>query len=175
MIIIGLGGNLATRQHGPPQQTLVAALAALGEQGVGIVRCSPFYLSEPVPRSDQPWFVNAAAVVATALQPEPLLRQMLALERAFGRVPSPRNAARVLDLDLLDYDGRIIASRDLTLPHPRLHERRFVLAPLCDVAPEWRHPLSGLGATELLARIPPDQQVRRLQEPEAAERHGNCG
>ena len=122
---------------------------------------SRWYLSEPVPRSDQPWFVNAVLAVATRLGPARVLDRLLAVELEFGRIRTERDAARTLDLDLLDYEGRVCDTARLSLPHPRLGERRFVLAPLCDIAPQWRHPLRKLTAEELLRRLPAAaQQVR---------------
>jgi 2-amino-4-hydroxy-6-hydroxymethyldihydropteridine diphosphokinase len=102
--------------------------------------------------------VNAVAAVETSLAPIALLDALLALEAGFGRRRSVPNAARTLDLDLLDYDGRRCNGERLVLPHPRLHERRFVLAPLAEIAPQWRHPRSAKTAAELLAALPPGQQ-----------------
>jgi len=140
----------------------MAAAAQLPAIGAAIVARSPWYLSEPVPASDQPWFVNGVAEVATALPPAELLARLLALEAQFGRERGARDAARTLDLDLLDYDGRKCSTPDLVLPHPRLHERRFVLAPLCDIVPGWRHPRLGLTVAELLAGLPPGHPIRRI-------------
>ena len=162
MILVGIGSNLAGAGYRTPLDTAVAALAALPESGITVLAQSDWYLSEPVPVSDQPWFANAVASVATALEPPALLERLLTIEAQFGRVHGERNAARTLDLDLLDYDGRCCDAAELTLPHPRLDQRRFVLAPLCDLAPDWRHPTLGLTAAELLARLPGGQPVRRL-------------
>jgi 2-amino-4-hydroxy-6-hydroxymethyldihydropteridine diphosphokinase len=115
-----------------------------------------------MPPSAQPWFVNAVAILETALEPVALLDALLALEAQFGRVRGARNAPRSLDLDLLDYGGRLIDSERLILPHPRLHKRRFVLAPLVEVAPAWRHPRLGLGAGELLARLAPEPRAEPI-------------
>ena len=167
MILVGIGSNLAAPGYRSPQDTATAALAALPTIGVAVVARSPWYLSEPVPASDQPWFANGVVVVTTELPPPVLLARLLALEARFGRERGARDAARTLDLDLLDYDGRLCSTATLDLPHPRLHERRFVLAPLCDIAPEWRHPRLGLTAAELLARLPPGQPIRRLTDPKA--------
>src|SRR5204862_4500120 len=112
----------------------------------------------------QPWFVNAVIAVRTELGPEPLLDRLLAVETRFGRARGEPNAARTLDLDLLDYHGRLCATERLLLPHPRLHERRFVLAPLCEIAPQWRHPRLDLAAEELLARLPAGQATRVYHE-----------
>ena len=130
MILVGIGSNLAAPRFASPQTTASAALAQLPALDVAVVRCSRWYLSQPVPPSDQPWYVNAVALVETRLAPAALLAALLALEDRFGRRRGAPNAARTLDLDLLDYDGRQSATQRLTLPHPRLHERRFVLAPL---------------------------------------------
>src|SRR5215208_6521876 len=149
MILIGIGSNLAGPNYDSPWQTAGAALDELPKIGVDVVRRSQWYLSEPVPVSNQPWFVNGVIAASTEFDPEPLLGRLLALETRFGRVRGGRNAARTLDLDLLDYDGRLCATSRLVLPHPRLHERRFVLTPLCEIAP-WRHPRLDLTAEELL-------------------------
>lgn len=162
MILIGIGSNLAAPPATTPLTTAQSALAALAAPHLHPFACSSWYESAPVPASDQPWFVNAVALIATELEPETLLERMLAVESRFGRVRGERNAARTLDLDLLDYDGLTFDSPRLTLPHPRMAERRFVLEPLGEVAPEWRHPLLHLTATALLARLPTGQPVRRL-------------
>ena len=161
-ILIGLGANLGSRRCGTPQQTLAAALATLAAMGVLVVAGSGWYVSAPLPPSGQPWFVNAVASVRTARGARGLLALMQGVERRFGRVRSVRNAPRTVDLDLLDYQGEQIHSRHLILPHPRLHERRFVLKPLAEIAPSWRHPIFRLTACELLARLGDEQRVKRL-------------
>ena len=162
MILIGIGSNLAAPPAKSPLETAQSALSALAAPHLQPMACSSWYESAPVPMSDQPWFVNAAALIATDREPDVLLAWMFDVEARFGRVRGERNAARTLDLDLLDYDGLIIETPTLVLPHPRLHERRFVLEPLCEIAPHWRHPRLGLTAAELLAGLPAGQQVRRL-------------
>src|ERR1041385_3191930 len=164
MILVGIGSNLPAAGYESPLQTAAAALDELPNIGIGILRRSQWYLSEPVPVSDQPWFVNGVVAASAELAPESLLERLLALETRFGRVRGEANAARTLDLDLLDYDGRLCATRRLVLPHPRLHERRFVLAPLAEIAPEWRHPRLALPAAQLLAQLPPEPAVRLLGE-----------
>jgi 2-amino-4-hydroxy-6-hydroxymethyldihydropteridine diphosphokinase len=165
MILIGLGGNLENPQGLKPRRTLAAALAVLAAEGVAMTARSGWYRSEPVPRSDQPWFVNAVAIVETGLDAEALLALMQAVEARFGRARGARNAARAVDLDLLDHDGRIMETPALVLPHPRLHERRFVLLPLAEIAPRWRHPVLGATAGELLGRLGDDYHVERIEQP----------
>jgi 2-amino-4-hydroxy-6-hydroxymethyldihydropteridine diphosphokinase len=162
MILIGIGGNLESARFGAPRHTLSAALAALEEKRIRILRRSEWYRTEPVPRSDHPWFVNAVVSLATGLAAEDLLLVLQAIERRFGRVRGEPNAPRVLDLDILDYQGEVIDTTSLVLPHPRLHERRFVLVPIAEIAPGWQHPILGLTAAQLLAQLSSKQQIRRL-------------
>ena len=168
MILIALGANLPTARHGPPARGLDAALAALADVGVRTVARSRWYRSAPFPPAAGPWFVNGVARVETVLPPRALMARLLSVEAAFGRRRSVAGAARPLDLDLLDYRGRIMrcAAGDegpaLTLPHPGLAHRAFVLAPLAGVAPEWRHPETGATAAALLAALPPGQVVEPL-------------
>ena len=164
MILIGLGGNLDSPRWGSPRQTLEAALRALVREDLHVAACSSYYASEPVPSSDQPWFVNAVAALASPLGPAELLARLQRVEAEFGRVRGARNAPRTLDLDLLDHDGRLIETADLVLPHPRLHLRRFVLMPLAEIARDWRHPRVGLTAAELLARLDTGERVCRIQD-----------
>lgn len=162
MILIGIGSNLAHPPAETPLATVAAALAALPGAGIEVRARSGWYSSAPVPLSDQPWFVNGVAMVTSGLPPQALLAALLAVEADFGRIRGEPNAARTLDLDLLDYDSRLYDTPALVLPHPRLHQRRFVLAPLCEIAPQWRHPRLGRSAAELLARLPLEQEVRRI-------------
>jgi 2-amino-4-hydroxy-6-hydroxymethyldihydropteridine diphosphokinase len=164
MILIGLGANLSSPMCGPPAATIKAALEAFGALGIAVLRRSRFYESAPVPRSQQPWYVNAVAEVQTAMGPEPLLKALLDLEIRFGRVRGARGAARILDLDLLAYDEvQTPAEAHPALPHPRLHERAFVLRPLAEIAPDWRHPRFGKTVMEMLGTLPGDQEVRLMQ------------
>ena len=150
-ILIGLGANIPS-WAGPPANSLKAALAALADAGLEITAVSPFYESEAWPDPADPPFMNAVAVLRTPLQPFALLTLLHEVETAFGRKRSVPNAPRTLDLDLLDYAGQIHHG-ELTLPHPRLTARRFVLEPLRDVAPDWRHPVTGQDLDSLLGAL----------------------
>lgn len=156
MILVALGANLDHPRYGPPRETLEAALEALQQSGVTILARSRWYRSAPVPPSEQPWFVNAVASVETSLSPADLLAKLHEIEASFGRSRRRRNEARVLDLDLLAYHDRVSApGQSPVLPHPRLAERAFVVLPLGEVAPDWRHPASGLRAVELAGHLDP--------------------
>ncbi len=146
--LVALGSNLGDRAG-----YLLSGLAALGRAGVRVLRLSRVYETEPVGPPGQGPYLNQVAAVETELEPAELLALLLAVERAHGRVRTERYGPRTLDLDLLDYEGRILDLPGLTLPHPRLHERAFVLVPLLEVAPGWRHPRLGKSARELLLAL----------------------
>ncbi|MFN4282623.1 MAG: 2-amino-4-hydroxy-6-hydroxymethyldihydropteridine diphosphokinase [Alphaproteobacteria bacterium] len=168
MIFIALGANLPSRA-GSPRETLTAALADLQAAGVRILARSGFWETAPVPASDQPWFVNAVAAVETDLDPAALLALLHKIEADYGRERLAVNGARTLDLDLIAYHDRVNPGPDAPiLPHPRAHQRAFVLRPLAEVAaevaPDWRHPASGEGIAALLAGLDPAQASRRLAD-----------
>ena len=160
-ILIGIGSNLPHPGAGTPLELCEAALAELERRGVEIRRRSRWYASAPVPASGQPDFVNGVAAVATALDPAGLLAALHDVEAAFGRTRSVANAARTLDLDLLAYRDLVRTGGSPPLvPHPRMTERAFVLLPLREVAPRWRHPADGRGIDELVRQLPGGQVCR---------------
>lgn len=166
-IYIGLGANLDHPRHGWPRRTLRRALSHLADVGVKPVRVSRWYRSSPVPASDQPWFVNAVAEVRTGLAPDATLAALHRVEDAFGRTRGERDAARWIDLDLLDYNGVIKLNNNnglSNLPHLRLQDRAFVLLPLADLAPTWRHPVSRQLITTMIARLPSGQRILPLSD-----------
>lgn len=154
-IYIGIGANLDHPIHGGPLDTCKAALLALQDRGVDVLATSCWFRSAPVPASDQSWFVNGVARLETNLDAEGLLAVLHDVEADFGRVRGAPNAARTLDLDLLDYRGDVRASGGAgpVLPHPRMMERAFVLLPLYDIAPDWEHPVTGMRAVDRLAVV----------------------
>lgn len=159
MIFIALGANLDSPEFGSPRHSCVAALRELHSRGVKVVRVSRWMKTAPVPLSDQPWYSNAVAEVETDLSARDLLGLLHRVEDRFGRVRVERWGARVLDLDLLDYHHQVTPPQSLLqLPHPRLHLRRFVLQPLVDLAPDWRHPVLGQTVQSLLDAIPVESQ-----------------
>ncbi len=164
MILVGIGSNLPHPGTGPPEGICAAALDALEAGGMVVEARSSWHVSAPVPRSPQPDFVNGVAAVGTTRSPEDLLALLHDIEAAFGRVRSVPGAARTLDLDLLAYRGLVrAAGKPPLLPHPRMTERAFVLLPLREIAPEWRHPASGRGLSDLIGGLPPGQECRPLR------------
>ncbi len=156
-ILIGIGANLPS-VYGSPLESCVAALDALGDMAVRVIRQSRWYKSAPVPMSTQPWFVNGVVVVDSLLDPVALLEALQQVENRFGRDRPGPAAPRSLDLDLLDYRGSLRrGAPPPELPHPRLADRAFVLLPLAEVAPGWTHPRSGEGIATLIDALPPGQ------------------
>jgi len=150
---IALGSNLPS-QWGGPAGNLHEAVRCLGE--LGAVRAvSSFFETAPVGYTDQPNFLNAAALLETTLEPEALMQGLLEIERSMGRDRSaaPAKGPRIIDLDLLIMDGFIRATPELTLPHPALADRRFVLAPLAQIAADMVHPVTGNSVIEMLIRL----------------------
>ena len=163
-LFIGLGANLTPDGFATPQAGCEAAVLMLGDLGVNVIRMSRWYESAPVPISDQPWYLNAVAEAATSFDAAATLDVLHQVETHFGRVRSVRNAARVLDLDLLDFGGQIHDQRDLRVPHPCMHERAFVLLPLRDLSADWTHPQTGQSLDALIDRLPADQLIRPAQD-----------
>jgi 2-amino-4-hydroxy-6-hydroxymethyldihydropteridine diphosphokinase len=151
MIVIALGANLDS-QVGPPAKTITAAWKALSIRGIQIASASRLYRTPAWPDPSDPPFVNAVACIETKLSPRALMDVLHDVETSFGRERTAKNAPRTLDLDLIDYQGRVEDGPPV-LPHPRMAERAFVLIPMADVAPEWRHPQSGASLADLMAAL----------------------
>ena len=154
MILIAIGANLVGPAGTKPLETCrQASLALDGLANLRLAALSPWYETAPVPASDQPSYVNGVARMEGKADPQSLLESLQRLEQAYGRVRGDANAARTLDLDIIAMGEQVRTGSDPILPHPRMHMRAFVLMPLLDVAPDWRHPGSGIPAKVLLAGV----------------------
>ena len=169
LYFIGLGSNLDISRVGSSKNVLEAAVRRIcGEIGT-VVKKSQWFESEPIPVSDQPWFVNGVVAVESDLESQELLKRTLKIEAEFGRVRSVANAARTLDLDVIaaeDLVCNVVANEEgpaITLPHPRMHERAFVLLPLIQIAPDWFHPVLKKPIAALVTALPP-QNIRIMMD-----------
>ncbi|MGD9867030.1 MAG: 2-amino-4-hydroxy-6-hydroxymethyldihydropteridine diphosphokinase [Hyphomicrobiales bacterium] len=184
MIVLALGSNRAGK-WGPPGRMLARGLVELERQGIEIIKVSSLYETAGVVASGRPGiFANAVAIVRTGCPPDALIARLKRLERDAGRRSARPSGPRPLDLDILDYHGLVRGNPDviypaarrsgmpLVLPHPRLHERPFVLAPLAEIAPAWRHPLTRETALEMWRNIRRERQGRVLDRRPMPAAHG---
>ena len=163
LIYLSLGSNLGDRAA-----NLQRAMAALPEIGVRILRRSSIYETEPVDFLAQPWFLNCVVEGETSLEPRQLLDELQKVERKLGSKKLVPRGPRIIDLDVLFYEAGMIQERGIEIPHPRLADRRFVLVPLVELVPEFRHPVLGKTAVELLAATQDRSAVRIWQPPHGA-------
>jgi 2-amino-4-hydroxy-6-hydroxymethyldihydropteridine diphosphokinase len=156
-VYLSLGSNIGDREA-----NLHAAVEQLSAAGISILRASPVYETEPVDYTAPRWFLNQVVEAGTTLFPVQLLARVARIERALGRVRTVPKGPRTIDVDILLYGRTVVRSAALEIPHPRMAERRFVLAPLADLAPDLRHPVTHRTIREMLEAAPP-QTVRRIQ------------
>ena len=159
-IYLGLGSNLGDREA-----ELRSVVKSLADRNVTLWRSAGLYSTEPRGLEDQPWFLNTVVEVRTLLEPEALMQECLDIERLAGRVRDVRNGPRPLDIDILFYKERILDLPDLKIPHPRYRERRFVLAPLVELAPDLADPVCGLTMRQLLDLCQDTGEVRLFGKP----------
>jgi len=149
-----------------PLENCQQAMTRLAEHPeIKVTAHSSIYETEPVGKTDQGWFLNAAVEIATELEPDGLLDALLTIETAMGRIRTEKWGPRIIDLDLLLYEDRVIKTPRLEIPHPEMAHRRFVLAPLNELAAGHVHPLAGKTIQQLLSQLPEDKKVVRLHTP----------
>lgn len=155
---LSLGSNIGNRES-----HLWDAIARLQTAG-RVVAVSSFYETEPVEFAHQPWFRNCVVLLETTATPAQLLANLLAIEQEMGRVRAQNKGPRTIDIDILLLGDTIIDSPELTIPHPAMHERRFVLEPMAELAPEVQHPILKKTMQRLREELPPGQTVRKLRK-----------
>jgi 2-amino-4-hydroxy-6-hydroxymethyldihydropteridine diphosphokinase len=155
---IGIGSNL-----GSPAENCEKAIGLLNAPpAIEVVARSSLYESEPVGEIEQNWFINTTVSIHTSLVPEELLIAILKIEKELGREQREEWGPRIIDLDLLTYENRVIDSASLTLPHPEMARRRFVLLPLSEIAGDYIHPVENKTIHDLLRELSDSSQVRRI-------------
>jgi 2-amino-4-hydroxy-6-hydroxymethyldihydropteridine diphosphokinase len=159
LVYLSLGSNLADRSGN--LQDAITRLSSLGE----VVEVSSFYETEPVELLAQPWFLNCAVKLNTEKMPRQLLRGVLEIEKKMGRRRGQKKGPRNIDIDILLFGNSTVETKGLTIPHPAMHERRFVLEPLTEIAPEARHPVLKSTVRELRDALPTGQTVRKVGRP----------
>lgn len=155
-VYLSLGSNLGDRAAN--LRTAIAKLAELGE----VIAVSSFYDTAPVEVTGQPWFLNCAVKLDTEKMPRQLIASILALEQTMGRQRTQQKGPRTIDIDILLFGTSVIDLPTLTIPHPKLHERRFVLEPLAEIAPDAKHPVFKRSMRQLRDALPSGQTVRKL-------------
>ena len=164
MIYIGIGSNLNGKKNETPLQNCKKALVELKKE-VNICKISSWYKSEPIPVSNQPWYINGVVEISTNKSSIDLLEFILNIEEFFGRVRKKKNEARILDLDIIDYKKKILYKKNkLIIPHPRMHQRSFVLQPLQELNPKWVHPIKKKGLKELISNLNDKQKIFKISK-----------
>ena len=159
-IIVGIGGNLFSKEGLHPVQICQEAIKLLKPMSIIVEKQSSWYRSDPIPKSDQPKFFNSVLVASTTLNELDVLNSLHVIEKKLGRIRKNINEARMIDLDLIDYSSKICDSKDIILPHPRAHLRRFVMQPLYEIEKNWVHPILKTSVTEILNQL--DKQELEL-------------
>ena len=156
IVYLSLGSNIGDREN-----HLREAIRRIG--GLGrVTSISSFYETEPVEVTDQAWFLNCAVALETAIPPARLMLELLGIERGMGRQRNQKKGPRSIDIDILLFGDTVVNTPDVTIPHPAMQQRRFVLEPLAEIAPDLRHPVSNKTVRELLDQLPPGQVVRKI-------------
>jgi len=158
---IAMGANLKSDLNLTLKENLEIALNMFQGYDLNILKVSNWYKTQPIPISNQPWFINAVIKISTKKSPKELLETLQTIEKLFGRKRNILNGPRTLDLDIIDYNG-LIENNDPILPHPRMHIRKFVLIPMQDIEPNWVHPITQKNINFLIQKQKDDQKIIKL-------------
>ena len=165
--MIAFGSNLKSEAYGDPLENCYKAIEFLKKR-FELEKISNFYKTEPIPKSNQEMYVNGVVSIKTNILPEKILIELMNIEKIFKRVRNFKNESRVIDLDLLCYNQIILNDKNLQLPHPRMHLRRFVMQPLCDINKDWEHPLLKEKAKNILKKLA-NQKIYNINLPKWQE------
>ena len=163
MIYIGIGSNLTGLKQETPLYNCQKAIIYLKKE-VKVKKISSWYQSQPIPISNQPWYVNGIAEIETKKNPIHLLNFLIKIEKIFGRIRKKKNEPRIIDLDIVDYKNQIVSfNKKLKIPHPRMHQRAFVLLPLRELNPFWVHPESKIKISTLIKELDKNQEIQIIK------------
>ena len=162
-IIIGIGGNIKSEDGDHPIKVAMKAIRYLKDYSINITNQSSWYETEPIPKSDQPNFFNCIVFAKTILNESDVLNSLHEIEYRLGRRRTLVNEARVIDLDLIDYSNKILRNKEIIIPHPRAHQRRFVMEPLAELDKNWIHPVLKINIKKILAELN-NQKIKVFNE-----------
>ena len=152
-IIISIGGNIKSKDGSHPIHVAKKAINCLANYSIQVTNQSSWYETEPIPKSDQPNYFNCVVFAKTTLNELNVLNSLHDIENIFGRRRIAVNEDRVIDLDLIDYSNKILENKDIIIPHPRAHKRRFVMEPLAELDKNWVHPILNKNVSEILKKL----------------------
>ena len=164
-IIIGIGGNIKSDEGAHPIKVATKAISYLKDYSIKVTNKSSWYETEPIPKSDQPNFFNCIVIANTKLNELDVLKSLHEIEHKLGRKRRIVNEARIIDLDLIDYSKKILVNKEIVIPHPRAHQRRFVMEPLAELDKTWVHPILKMNINKILKNLH-DQNIKIFNEKE---------
>ncbi len=162
-IIIGIGGNIKSEAGAHPIKVATKAISYFKDYSIDVTRQSSWYETEPIPKSDQPNFFNCIVLAYTNLNELDVLKSLHEIEHKLGRKRIKVNEARIIDLDLIDYSNKILINKEIVIPHPRAHQRRFVMEPLAELDKNWVHPILKININKILKNLH-NQKIKILMK-----------
>ena len=164
-VIIGIGGNIKTENGTHPIKVAMKAISLLKDYSIKVTEQSSWYETEPIPKSDQPNFFNCIIFANTILNELDVLKSLHEIEHKLGRKRKEVNEARIIDLDLIAYSNKVLSNKEIIVPHPRAHKRRFVMEPLAELDENWVHPVLKISIKKILKKLD-NQNIKIINEKE---------